>query len=645
MKKLFLLLALASSAHAQTFPYSFFYAFSGPSTLIAGSRTAEAIRPGRGFNWTVNASTDVFTITTSGATVSNGDLVQFEETLGQVGWTTSTLPAGMFGMVNGVRATYATCNVAGGGTTFQLKYNSTPISGQQPTPSCSDTTTLNVTNTGTGTQIARLIFRSGDNTYLNADPTGYPSGTTFTYKVPIIDNECGQTAPTSNGKVYSPGGGQLCIFATIPSGATTGATTVSYVICGTDTGTNCTTLTYAKNVIAPPTITYTPPSSPPAFSKTAWEQMMIARPCPGSACGSPSDPTTLSGPANYADPLASPSPVTQLGAGTGFGVSFYGWNLLFDNIAIYTGNPIYRTGPFLTGMGHSGASDLQSVRYYVTNSAVGNPPGYATFTESLFRAARVFGDSTYSDAALLINSNFFFAQASFPGFSLLRENTFGLNTAVDAFAYGHVTNAHWADLRDQVYSFVLRASESDASGLRFPQQGFMLALATHALIHDWQISGDPRAELTSKRAWDYLYAHYDATSHAAMNIEGPSLSPWCADDMSAADWFTPGDGGSGCGLHPLAYQELQAMLVHMAFWYYAMTGDTTYQTQGDEMWAHFIDNTAVTGKSDSQMYYDSFNSVGWRTGTLSPTAWYGDAVAVSANRNFGGARISSASRH
>ena len=493
-----------------------------------------------------------------------------------------------------------------------------------------------MSDSGTGIHTASLY--QNVNIFLNSDPTGFPAGTTFTYMAPYTTSECNHPAPASNGRVYSPSGplnGTICIIASVPSNAVPGTMTTHFTFCGTSTGANCTTFDWVIEVVAPPNVTYAPPTSftsPPGLAY--WEGVMTARPCPGSLCGNGSAPaSSISGPANYCDPLTGPSPVNSLGAATSATVSFYGWNLLFDNMAIYTGNPVYRSGCFQVGMGHSGTTDLQSVRSYVINNG-GNMIGYAHFTESLFRACQVFNDPSYCAAGLLMQNNYMIAYGPKLAHTYLRENAYGLDDAVALRKYGNLTMPHWTDVRDGLYGMVLRATESDASGVRYNQQQFQMGLAAHALIADWQLSSDPRAPYAIKRALDRVWADYDSTNHVWMNIEGPDASPWCSSSFL---WFVSDPIGN-CGQRPLAWQSLQMMVVHAFWWYYAYTGDTQYRDKGDDLFAHAFDQGGLTGKQASEIYYDSFNAVGWRTGTLKVNQWYGDGLT-----SFAGGGQSSAS--
>ena len=621
MIRLLFAFLMAASLHATPFPHVLYWGYNCPRTMVAGSRTFCMMSPGAGFTFTVNASTDVFTAD-SNYTPRNGDTLTPD--LNAV----STLPSGMKGITAFFTPVYVVCNVSS--QTYQLREGS--FGGFVAPQPCTGRL-LDVTDGGTGTLTAYL--QTSNIYYLDFDPTGYPVGTTFAYMRPSGTKECNTTAPTSGGKVYAynaGSGASLCIIPTIPSNATPGTYTTHTVWCSTPNSTNCTTFDWDIEVVAPPNISYTPPSSFTAIpGRAQWEGVMIARPCPGSSCGDnkvPPTPSTISGPANYCNPLSSPSPVNTLGAATSSTVSFYGWNLLFDNMAIYTGNSVYRTGCFADGMGHVDVgADLRSVRDYVTTNG-GRMISYAHFTESLFRACRVFSDPSYCTVGLLMQNNLVPGLGPFQNPGAIRPMAYGLDDIVALKKYGNLTVAKWADVRDGLYSLVQRVTESTASGVRYNVQQYQLGLAAHAIIADWQLSGDARAPWAVKRIADLIWEDYDQTNHVMMNLEGPDGSPWCSNTLYS--WFM-NDNDGGCGLHSLAWQRLQMHAVNAFWWYYAYTGDTTYRDRGDDIFRHVWDNVQGTGiggpsgKDNSEMYYNSFNAVGWRDGTLKVDQWYGDA--------------------
>jgi hypothetical protein len=250
----------------------------------------------------------------------------------------------------------------------------------------------------------------------------------------------------------------------------------------------------------------------------------------------------------------------------------------------------------------------------------------------------VLSDNSYCTAGSLVGNGPGAPASIGPilDFGNLRPLAFELQDAVALHKYAATDIPFYADFRDALYSFVQRATESDASGARFNQQQYQDALAGYAIINDWQVSHDARAPWAIKRLADRMWADYDQTNHRYMNIEGPDPSPWCASNTSY--WFANGDFVANCGnvysigTPPIGWQALGMHLVHVFWWYYAYTGDTTYRDHGDEIFNHIFDNMDLasgyppSGKTDSEIYYTSFNGVGWRTGTLTVNQWYGDAT-------------------
>ncbi len=294
---------------------------------------------------------------------------------------------------------------------------------------------------------------------------------------------------------------------------------------------------------------------------------------------------------------------------------------------------------------------LPAVRQFITIKG-GSMTTYGHFTESSFRACRVLSDSSYCTAGLLMQNNFVPSFGPVVQPLAYRPDTYGLDDIVALKKYGNVTMSRWADVRDAVYSLAQQATESDASGYRFPAQAFQNGLVGKSLIEDWQLSGDPRAPWMIKRLADIIWEFYDQTNHWWQNIEGPCpTSPWGGD---ANYWFTATDVTGNCGNYSTptnqGWQRYQMHAVSIMWWYYAYTGDTTYRDRGDELFQHNFDFTqgagigGLSGKDNSEIYHNSFNGVGWRSGALSVNQWFGDATSTPAPRISGSSRKYGASR-
>ena len=167
MKKLIFAFLLATSLKAAgPFPYERKYYGLNPYTMIAGSTMIVGMRPLLAFTATVNATTDVFTVTGSTYTPLNGDIVTAE--------TSGTMPGGMDTEQDSLYPNWDVCNASG--STFQLKRD--PGNYSPPGP-CTGTL-LDVSDAGTGTLTLSLFQFNTKLVYFDGDPTGFPAGTTFT---------------------------------------------------------------------------------------------------------------------------------------------------------------------------------------------------------------------------------------------------------------------------------------------------------------------------------------------------------------------------------------------------------------------------------------------------------------------------------
>lgn len=486
------------------------------------------------------------------------------------------------------------------------------------------------TDNGTGTHTFSIYQYATARPYVQGDPTGFPMGTTFSWQVPVSNLECLGTAPSTNGHYWSVGEGPLCARANVPSNATPGTYTTVWTVCDDLVCTNTKTLSWNIVVEAPPNISYTPPSSfttLPGLSTVV--SVMTDRSCPvNSASGFG---CTNSGPADFCGTDMN-NPMFGSMEPSVFGVLFYSWGLLYDNMKLYTGTSVYETGCF--------AAAETLVKNYVNNSL--SPPGAAVpffeFTEGLFRMGRVSGDASFTNAAKSLTNYGFYIFTPVPAFVSLRENSFGFEDTIAQYKYAGTTNPVWDNQRDGLYSLMYRTTESNASGARFPLQAFMYGgLATHSIIGDFQISQDSRAPELVKRAADTIWLNYNQTTHNIMNLEGPNGSPWCSNGA----WFTAGDGN--CGIWPPEYQNLQLMIVEAFYWYYAYTGDTTYRDRGDDMFQHALDIGGLSGKQSSEAYYTVFNAIAWRTGALTAFQWFGDPSTNPNGVYTGGSLITAGS--
>jgi hypothetical protein len=610
MRRALLTLALALQVHAAPFPYIRTNHFSMPVTLIAGQRQIGHFLATYAFNFTCVSATDVCTVTGGIYSPLNGQTGTVD--------TTGTVPGGLFGQYQQEWQTYALCNASG--FTFQLKYND-----------CSGSV-IDITSTGTGTQVFALYgWTTGsfaDNIYISA-PAGLPVSTTveFRYANPI---GCNTVMPTSSGKSFAPFAGESCEFLTPAADATPGSGTQTIKLCQLDDGTtNCTNFTYPYTVVAITPTGPTPPASPSAIpGLSTWVSLMTVSNGKGSQVGSNNGGI---GPTDYCYPLAAP---TDNWAGMPEGsAAYYGWGLMWWNIARYTGLGVYRTG--------CGKTMLDFAKTYVD---AGGVPGYKVYCEVLYRGARDTGNTAYATTAATLVGSTFVLYGARPIMGGERETALASQVASCLKTYGGIDTSYRQDLIDAVYSIALHVTESDATH-RNEQQTFMFGFLGQAIEKDYIESRDVRALYVMQRLADRLWALHSSTDHAVEWTDAADGSTYCATGSLPFPPVLTGNFIGHCiGAGNYTTQQLMNLMSHIFGWVFAYTGNTTYRDEGDAFFTEALIPGAYTAKESAQMYWNSFNYVGWRSGTLSVNEWYGDPSVDAVPRISSGTRLSSGAR-
>jgi hypothetical protein len=580
MKKAILLLALSAAAIAAPYPKIRLYDFHGPFTILAGYRSVFAFKPDFAFDFTCNTN-DI-------CSAGNGYLPS-AGTIGTID-STGTVPGGLFTTVQNAWPSYAICNPSG--NTFQLEQSG-----------CGGSV-VDITSTGTGIHTFSIYNYLNKKIYLDAPPTGFPAGTTFEWRTVGAGYACNIAGPTEAGKIYRPFGGDsaeggMCLFATVPPNAAPGTGTVSMTWCETTTSTNCATFNWPIEVVnLTPTVPSPPISFTPVPGRSTWISTMTAAGLEaggGAFCSNPDNPSEV-----FIDCPES-------------AVSYYDGGLSYLNIARYLRSPSW---------GNCGRNILKFCREYV-NINLGGIPAYKVFCEGYMRGASEpqLGDGkfdgTYTQTAKLLGMSTYVLYGARPRYGYDREMAYALTTAACIHRHLGIENQRWNDLRDAVYGLLLRYTETSSSH-RGETQGFYMGLLAKAIIYDWQLSHDGRAPYVVKRLLDRVQATYNTSTHVMMYATGADGSPWCS---SSVLWFQ-GDPYFNCQVN--AGQKLQGLVAPAFGWYYALTGNTTYRDEGDDWFQHTFDAGAYTGKEFAQIYYWTFNYVGWREGWQSAFRWYGE---------------------
>jgi len=309
---------------------------------------------------------------------------------------------------------------------------------------------------------------------------------------------------------------------------------------------------------------------------------------------------------------------TEIIPSTSTGVGFYYWFNFYFNTTQYTGNPAYQNV-----CGKEGATNT---RDYITSNG-GNMVTYAHFTENQYLAERAFGGGTYKAAGDLMINNAYTAAGPATEWIQdgMRQVAWSLKDCIAIIKYGSVSCPNHQKLRDAAITILLSMTETPSNSYRWVQ-GYLGGYGVDALIEDWPLSHDPRIPYVIKRYNDYIYAN--VVNHVFMNVPYADGSPGCSDTPQYL-WIQPDQQGN-CGVNAANYQHLGGMVATEAFyWYYAYTGDTTYRDEGDDLFSHAWDTDPEDGKSASQDYSVSFNSVALRTGAQTVEHYYGDLISTS----------------
>ncbi len=523
--------------------------------------------------------------------------------------TADTLPTGMDFTETQYRfANYKICNVSG--TTFQL--------GQ-----ANACTTLE-SFSSTGTNVSILINQSA-HTYITSN-TGWPAGTTLTWSYPASAGVgWGQNAYTSpNGNPYNYLHGQLMMLkAVIPANAAPGDYPISIVSCTTDTtGGTCAglsdTLAFTESVTA---LTYLSDANevtsfPAITGLSTWVSYMT-------------DATNGGG--KWCDKTTGATNPTNLvgGAGTDANVSYYDGGASYWRIANYTHDADWLncTQNILQQMLY-GNSNSGNVGYILpANGSVPSwrvfPVGYAM---AVSQDARYIAGPEYY-AGLVHGGGTSWINGCSANEYYIRENAYALDTflTVDRMgvtpkdAAGVNANSTWSAREQRCADELVQILDAYVNGTyRYnAQQYFMEGLATTALIHWWQRTKDPRVPIVVKATLDAYYSNYSIANHKAMWVPDASGTPRCNNSVL---WYNPDVTGHCQDITSANLTDLHDLFVPAFAWYWRISGDDTYRTEGDEVFSHEFDNSAFNyiGKTFNQAYKDSFNYVGWRQGWLSP---------------------------
>jgi hypothetical protein len=280
--------------------------------------------------------------------------------------------------------------------------------------------------------------------------------------------------------------------------------------------------------------------------------------------------------------------LAQVSGDEALAATYYDMIRVMYQIADYTGDAVWKACALR-------ARDVYRDAYVLRHK--GQVPGYWNFTTGLRMDYGQSRDRRSHDAVLLMSQ----AAAYSPDWTplegtrrmdLSREVAYTIVGYIDAEALGEPRRTRRAALVNQAYGhldqcfaqFVWRDSNGKITTQFSP---FMVGLTAHALIRDWEQTGDVRLIPALTRAADWLWAN-----------------AWIRRDR--AMWYE--------AAHPTkAAPDLNLLIAPLYALLYRQTGDSKYRDQGDALFAGGVDLAWLAGaKQFNQNYWWSFDYVRWR---------------------------------
>jgi hypothetical protein len=277
---------------------------------------------------------------------------------------------------------------------------------------------------------------------------------------------------------------------------------------------------------------------------------------------------------------------------------YYDAERVYYQIADYTGDPSWTTCAQF-------AQAVYRDQYVFPNN--GGVPGYWNFTTGLRMDYQRTGDAQSKNAAILLSQKGAYAPDATPlawtaTAERSREVAYTIVSYINAEALGEPKRQRRIDLVNQAYghmdewfvdfSWPGPWQQSPQTTIRLSP--FMVGLTAHALIRDWEETGDARLLPALRRAADWMWANAWIPSAQAMWYEFPSQGLQCCQASAAAP-------------------DLNLLIAPLYAFLYRQTGETKYRDQGDQLFAGGITGAYLNGgKQFDQNYWWSFDYVTWR---------------------------------
>lgn len=589
----------------------------GPKTVYPGFTTYyNFAAPAYRIPVTCSASGNTCNVSGSGYTLTGTETnVVIEAT---------TVPTGLETMLESFPAIYDLCNEVS--TTFQFCHHGT-------------STVETFSSTGSGVNIVFMpAAKVGQHSFFiasnRASDMGFPTGTTVTWGV--VDGSNGQDFSSgftsNNGYPYSYGSAYVqALKADIPSNASAGDHTITITVCDAEplagvhacpAGSNSSTLTFTATVKA---LTYLSDANestsfPSIPGLTKWVSYMTVG--DGLFAGGWGDQWC-----NRTTGALNPIDISTV-FNADNSIFYYDGGANFHRISQWLGDSGSEkcSQNLLQQSGFTNANtvaDPVSGNYLGDFWINGTPPGYRIFpigfANSVNQDARYIGVVQDIAATLIPGKGDGTVRAGcYISDSGIRESAYALISMLAIDKMGLTPQDPTWHVREQRCADVLVGhinEHLDGTGRYTFIEYFFDGIAMDALIKWWQKTKDPRVPMVVKLDLDKYYSDYNLTTHIAMFNPDPN-GIHCA---ASATWFT-GPFDDNCQNNTnRANTVLHNLYDHAFAWYWRVSGNSTYQTEGDEVFSHAFDGQDDSkGKTWSQLYRYSFNYVGWRQGWLSP---------------------------
>lgn len=281
----------------------------------------------------------------------------------------------------------------------------------------------------------------------------------------------------------------------------------------------------------------------------------------------------------------SPQPSTFWAFGTEQQAWYYDGAFVYFETADYTNDVRWKACAFSIADGYA---------VYATGGGV---PGFRVFSQGLRRAFLETGDPKYTTALQkLIDLSAFHIEGGQPQDDVMRETAYMLRLYVDALWLNSTNGTSLtipAGQPARSLNYLLAMFQTRFQGTVTTTQSrvaesFFDGVALEALQYYYDHNTpDTRIPITVKQALDWGWLYFWNGTQIVYNPFPLNLGNPRHCDTSCQAYFS----------------QLTGLYYPAFWWYWRLTGDTTYLTQGDAMFNHAVDVAPFSGKESSQFFH------------------------------------------